>query len=141
MSEPADDLRTAAMATLTAAGFSEVAVVRQSDTVLIASVPKARRPWLDFALRSFTTLPLEDRGNLARLALFPAPEGDEAYSRAVYYRASGDGLPESYLGKELYQAVQLVPGRCTEADIPKILASGLFGTETGAHSVTIMRIV
>lgn len=140
MSTPVAELYETARASLTAAGFSAALVQRRSDTVIVAAVPKARRTWAEFALLSFTSLPLADADGQARFALFTAPEDNEPYSRQVYFRATGPGLSPKYVDKELTQSVRIVPGYSTEADVPKILAAALFGTSERADDITVTRI-
>lgn len=135
-----DALAREALSSLTAAGFTDAMVVSASDSMLIASVPDSRRPWADVALKSFTCLPLADAGGRARYALFPEPDGTEPYSRTVYFRATGDGVPRRFVDRVLVDTVLVTPGDSTEADIPKALALNVFGTLARADDITVTRI-
>jgi hypothetical protein len=137
---PLDTLAREALASLTAAGFSAATVVPASDSMLIASVPDSRRQWADVALKSFTSLRLPDLRGRARYALFPEPQGTEPYSRTVYFRATGDGVPHRFADRELVDTVLITPGDTTEADIPNALAINIFGTLRRAADITITRI-
>ncbi|MFE1270574.1 hypothetical protein [Streptomyces sp. NPDC058758] len=138
MSNPTvTQLRDAVRNSLTSAGFEDVTAIRQSDSIVIATVPAARETWAAFALAAFRTVRLEDAGGRARYAVATAPEDTDPYTRAVHFRATGPGLAAQYEGKPLYQTVQIVPGYTTESDIPKVLATYLFGTPDRAADITI----
>lgn len=135
-----DTLAREALSSLTAAGFTDAMVVAASDSMLIASVPDSRRQWADVALKSFTRLPLADAGGRARYALFPEPDGTEPYSRTVYFRATGDGVPRRFVDRLLVDTVLITPGDTTEADIPKALAINVFGNRDRADDIAITRL-
>ncbi|MFI8265343.1 hypothetical protein [Streptomyces sp. NPDC085665] len=137
MSKTVEDLSAAALASLTAAGFTTARIHQHSDTSVIATVPAARRTWAEFALMSFTALPLSDDNEQAQIALFTEPEDTDPYQRTVYFRATGPGLASKYVDRQLVQSVLLVPGYSTEADIRKILAVTLFSTSERAADITV----
>ncbi|MFD5079675.1 hypothetical protein [Streptomyces sp. NPDC058371] len=134
------DLRATALASLTTAGFTDATATRQSDTIVIATVPAARSAWADFALASHTALRLADRAGRAQYALFPARDGGEPYSRTVYFRATGPGLAQQHVGRVLCHTVRIVPGYNTEADIPKALATAIFDDSGRAGDITATRL-
>lgn len=140
MSNPAADLRATALASLTTAGFTDATAIRNSDTIVIATVPVTRTAWADVALAALTVLRLPDEGDRARYALFTARDDEEPYSRTVYFRATGPRLPEKYVDRELCSTVRIVPGYSTEADIPKALALDLFGDLARADDITVTRL-
>ncbi|WP_329317227.1 hypothetical protein OG723_44470 (plasmid) [Streptomyces sp. NBC_01278] len=74
MYKTVEDLSAAALASLTGPGFTAARVHRHSDTSVIVTVPADRRTWAEFALMSFTALPLSDHDGQARIALFTEPE-------------------------------------------------------------------
>ncbi|MYX26820.1 hypothetical protein GTY75_09080 [Streptomyces sp. SID8381] len=140
MSNPIDALAADALSSLTAAGFDAALIVRASDTMLIASVPDTRRQWATVALKPFTTLPLADAGGRARYAVFPEPQDSTPYSRTVYFRATGGGVPRRFVGRTLVDTVLITPGDTTEADIPKALALNVFGTLARTDDITVIRL-
>jgi hypothetical protein len=134
------DLRVYTLESLTADGCTEASAVRHSDTVVIASVPVTRRAWAQFALASLTVLPLQDQADRARFAVFTAPGTTEPYERTVYFRATGDRLPDRFADRELRQTVRVIPGYSTEEDIPKALAVAMFGTTARTDDITVTRL-
>ncbi|MFJ8301305.1 hypothetical protein ACIQ9R_36140 [Streptomyces sp. NPDC094447] len=138
MSTPAvTQLRNDVHTSLTSAGFEDATAIRQSDSIVIATVPAARETWAAFALAAFRTVRLADKAGRARYAVATAPEDTDPYTRAVHFRATGPGLAAKYEGKPLYQSVQIVPGYTTESDIPKVLATYLFGNPDRAADITV----
>ncbi|KNE81399.1 hypothetical protein AB0B04_18795 [Streptomyces xinghaiensis] len=135
-----DDLRTTTLASLTIAGFTDATATRQSDTIVIATVPAAHSAQADITLTSHTALRLADRAGRARYALFPAPDDGEPYHRTVYFRATGPGLAPQHVGQELCHIVRIIPGHTTEADIPKALATALFADPGRAGDITVTRL-
>ncbi|KOV94617.1 MULTISPECIES: hypothetical protein [unclassified Streptomyces] len=134
------DLRASVLASLTTAAFTDATVTRQSDSIVIATVPAARSTWADFALASHTTLRLADKAGRARYAIFPTPADSEPYSCTVYFRATGPGLAQQHAGKELCHTVRIVPGHTTEADIPKALAAAVFADPGRTGDITVTRL-
>ncbi|MFE1289703.1 hypothetical protein [Streptomyces sp. NPDC058751] len=138
MSGVIDTLARTALSSLTAAGFTGALIVRDSDSVLIASVPDSRRKWADIALKSFTCLPLFDEGGRARYALFPAlPDGADPYRRTVRFRVTGDDVPAKWADRLISHTVLITPGDTTEADIPAGLSIAVFGTPARAADIAV----
>ncbi|MCQ1577261.1 hypothetical protein [Streptomyces parvus] len=135
-----DDLRATVLASLTTAGFTDATATRQSDNIVIATVPAARTAWADFALASHTALRLADKAGRARYALFPTANDSEPYSRTVYFRATGPGLARQHVDQELCHTVRIVPGYTTEVDIPKALATAVFADSGRAGDITVTRL-
>ncbi|WNZ14907.1 hypothetical protein [Streptomyces sp. 11x1] len=141
MSDAIDTLARAALSSLNAAGFDAALVVRDSENVLIASVPDSRRKWADVALKSFTSLPLTDAGGRARYALFPAvPEDADPYRRTVRFRVTGDDVPPKWADQVISHNVRIIPGDTTEADIPAGLSITVFGTPARAADIAVIAL-
>ncbi|MET8816382.1 hypothetical protein ABZW47_30825 [Streptomyces sp. NPDC004549] len=135
-----DDLRSTALKSLTAAGFTDATATCRSNTSVIATVPAARSAWADFVLASHTVLRLSDHAGRARYALFPTPDDSTPYSRTVHFRATDPDLAPKGAGQVLCHTVRIVPGVNTEADIPKALAAALFNDSRRAGDITVTRL-